>query len=410
MSKAMERMQKARAALIIDQRFFGALALRLNLKEDAEAETMWTDGQTLGFNPEFALQLSMDEVKGIICHEVMHCSAGHHLRRNGRDAAIWNQACDYAINSIIKNSGLTLPKSALISSEFKDQSADSIYTTLNSRKQKEQGEDGGSQGQPGNQQGNGQAGKQNKPQGKSGKADPGGCGEIRDQKADDGKTELTETEKQQHQQEWQVATAQAAQTAKGCGQMKGGLEQIIKEMLEPQVPWIEVLQRFVDQVSHNDYSFKRTNSRYAAFGVIMPSLYDKELPPIDIWVDTSGSISNRDKKQFVAEINDIRSHYKTTIRIVYCDTSVRSIETIEKDDLFESLNTKGGGGTRFSPAIKWSSEQEDQPCCGIYLTDMDCSDFGPEPDFPVLWIDTRGYSYTTTPPFGEVTRINPKRY
>jgi predicted metal-dependent peptidase len=371
---AMRKMIKARAALILDQRFFGALALKLKLQEDETAETMWTDGITIGFNPTWVNELTMDEVKGTICHEVMHCSLGHNIRRNGRDTEDWNIAADYAVDPIIINANMVLPQGGHISAELKDKSTEENYTLIHGKKKQE---------------------------------NPNGCGEVRDLPGKDG-NKPTEAEKQQHQQDWQIATAQAAKIAEGCGSLPGNVAELVKEMLEPKVPWTEVLQRFVEQVQHNDYTYARTNPRYAAMGMILPTLYNKELPPIDIWIDTSGSISNQDKKQFVGEINDIRSHYNTTIRVIFCDTDVRGTFEIKPENNFVELETKGGGGTRFSPAIAWSMKQEDLPICGIYLTDMDCEDFGKKPDFPVLWIQVKGKK--KLPLFGELVHMNPKHY
>ena len=48
MFEAEQKIRKARAGLILDQPFFGALALRLQLKADPGCKTAWTDGQVLG--------------------------------------------------------------------------------------------------------------------------------------------------------------------------------------------------------------------------------------------------------------------------------------------------------------------------------------------------------------------------
>ena len=45
----------------------------------------------------------------------------------------------------------------------------------------------------------------------------------------------------------------------------------------------------------------------------------------------------------------------------------------------------------------------DPPCCVIYFTDMECYDFGPEPDYPVLWVNYG--PKCDDPPFGEVIRF-----
>lgn len=402
---AMQKMVKARAALILDQRFFGSLALKLQLKEDPTCDLMWTDGVSIGFNPEMVMQNSMDVVKGVICHEVFHCASNHHTRRNGRDASDWNVATDYTINHILVENGMKIHDGMLLDPNLKNKSADEIYNMVHGKKKEQQNGGQGSQGsstqqQQGQQQGKGQG------KGQQSKADPGGCGEVRDFPGETGTA--TEQELQQQDQEWKIAVAQAANQAKACGQLPGNLQELIKEMLEPQVPWREALQRFVEQISRNDYTYTRPNPRYIGFGVVLPSLHNKELPPIDIWVDTSGSVSTEEKKQFAGEINDIRSHYNTTIRVIFCDTKVNGVTIINPEDDFIELDCKGGGGTKFSPAIAWSMQQEEHPACGIYLTDMDCYDFGPEPEFPVLWIQTQGMKKTA--PFGEVIRMQEKVY
>ena len=68
MDEALKKLTKARAGLILDNPFFGSLALRLQLVADPECETAWTDGQKLGYHPEFILGLSLDVTKSLIAH------------------------------------------------------------------------------------------------------------------------------------------------------------------------------------------------------------------------------------------------------------------------------------------------------------------------------------------------------
>lgn len=455
-SEAMKRMVKAKVALIIEQRFFGALAMRLKLVEDPTCKTMWTDGVSIGFNPVWVMAITINEVKAVICHEVMHVAMGHHVRRGNRDLDDWNISTDHAINPIIVNAKMTLPPGMLLDRDLSDKSAEEIYSIVHGKNKQEQekqkqedkkededgdnsdsndergdsegdgeGNEGGDSQADGNGDGEGEGSGEGECDGKDGQSGKGsgngnsqtgkgcttggGCGEVRDYPGPDG-TGATEAQKQQNQQDWQIAVASAAQASEGCGQFGGNLKELVKDLMDPKVCWKSALQRFVDRVSQEDYSYVRTNQRYSGFGVIMPGLYNKTLPPIDIWVDTSDSISTEDKKQFVSEINDIRQHYHTTIRIIYCDTDVCHVETVEEHDEFTEMTTYGGGGTDFAPAIQWSKDQEEQPCCGIYLTDMDCSSYGTEPDFPVLWIDTRGSRWTGEPPFGEIIHMHPKEY
>lgn len=107
---SLERIQKARTGLIINEPFFGTLALRLDLKEDPTTKTCWTDGKTLGFNPEWTESLPMHQLESVFAHQVLTCALGHHLRRNGRDPKTWNDASDYAVNTELKRAGFDLPE------------------------------------------------------------------------------------------------------------------------------------------------------------------------------------------------------------------------------------------------------------------------------------------------------------
>ena len=51
--EALDAFVKARAGLVLDQPFFGALALRLTPLPDRSVTTAWTDGAHLGFNPDW---------------------------------------------------------------------------------------------------------------------------------------------------------------------------------------------------------------------------------------------------------------------------------------------------------------------------------------------------------------------
>ena len=129
----MDKLRKARAGLILDAPFFGSLALRIVLKEDPTCETLWTDGRSLGFSPDFIDGLTLDETKGVIAHEVMHLANCHHTRRRGRDSKVWNKSDDYAINSILEESKVVLPPCRLRDPDFDGKSTEEIYGRLSGR-------------------------------------------------------------------------------------------------------------------------------------------------------------------------------------------------------------------------------------------------------------------------------------
>lgn len=367
--KALDKLIKARTGLILDQIFFGSLALRLEIKEDRGCETAWTNGVVLGYDPEFIDSLSLAKCKALWAHEAMHIVTLHNLRRQGRDKDKWNMAGDYAINDTLIEAGFDLPDGAL-TGYGTDGYTEKIYNML---------PDPDPNGDKGN--------------------DPGGCGEVRDHPCD----QSSPAEMSQVEQEIKVAVAQAAQQAKGTGELPGGLGRLVEEMLNPIIDWREILRRFVQTNAKNDYSWSPPNRRFVHLGLYLPSLRSEELGDVVIAVDTSGSISTHVISQFAAEISGILEEYDTTATVVYCDTKVTNVETFNKNDLPLELHPKGGGGTDFRPPFEWVDTHGLAPACLIYLTDLRCHTYPDAPGYPVLWaqLGSRGMS----PPFGEVVNV-----
>ena len=123
---------------------------------------------------------------------------------------------------------------------------------------------------------------------------------------------------------------------------------------------------------------------------------------IVIVVDTSASIGTKELEQFAGEINAITNDaWPESIRVIYCDAAVQAVEEFGPSDPIK-LSPKGGGGTDFVPPFRWVEENDIEPKCLIYLTDLCCHSFPGPPDYPVLWVTD---SHKTAP-FGETLRIS----
>jgi predicted metal-dependent peptidase len=368
MSNAREMLTKARAGLILEQPFFGSLALRLTLVEDTKTETACTDGKCIRYNPKYIENLSLPAIKGLLCHEVMHCANNHTTRRDGRSMAQWNIACDYAINPLIESCNMTLPKGGLVDPAFSGMSAEQIFSRL-----------------PPSQNGSGD--------------DPGKCGGVEDSKDEDGNT-ASESDKSMVEQEWKVALAQAAQQAKAMGQLPSSIERSVADMLEPVLDWRELLRRFVDTAAKNDYSWSPPNRRYAYLGVYLPSLRSQELKNITMVLDTSASITQDNLRSFASELRSIVEDYRANATVMYCDSKVAGVEYFDSNDTLD-LHPKGGGGTDFCPPFEKIERDGECPACLIYQTDGKCYSFPATPPYPVLWVLTEK-NLSFNPPFGEV--------
>jgi predicted metal-dependent peptidase len=404
-----DKIRKARAGLILDAPFFGALALRLDLRPEPALPTMATNGQTLFYNPGFVDSLPLPILKACLAHEVLHVGAGHCWRRSARDHKQWNVAADYAINAILQEAGFTLPDDCLMDSALAGKSAEEIYTVLASRKPDGQPDPNGKPGKgPGAGQGqNGpkpeKPGPENapgstggKPDGSKAGQDPGNMGAVLDSpEPAPGETPAAE--------QWRIAVAQAAQAAKAMGKLPGSLARLVTDIVEPAVDWRAALREFVQRSARNDYDWRRPNRRYLQRGFILPSLLSDELPALAVAVDTSGSIDKTELAAFAAEIGAILAEYQTTIKLFYVDRTLQGESELTREDLPLELDAKGGGGTDFRPAFDRLAELGETPPALVYLTDLAAprSRFPAEPDYPVLWVCTTDRSA----PFGEVVRL-----
>src|SRR5262245_41332261 len=113
--EAKKKMVQARSNLLLDQPFFGSLALRLELTEDLACQTCWTDGKRLGYNPDYILsktetKIDMPECMALVAEETMHNSNGHSWRRPpGVAPDEWNICCDLALMPILVKAGMRIP-------------------------------------------------------------------------------------------------------------------------------------------------------------------------------------------------------------------------------------------------------------------------------------------------------------
>jgi predicted metal-dependent peptidase len=111
---AKGKLKKARIKLgDLDQGmpFFAHITRRLTLVEDEDIPTAGVDfNGNLYFNPAFINTLDLEQIKAILCHEVMHPAFEHKLRKSGRNHRLWNMATDSIINNMLNRNGFDLPK------------------------------------------------------------------------------------------------------------------------------------------------------------------------------------------------------------------------------------------------------------------------------------------------------------
>lgn len=426
-SEQWRRVSAARAQLVINEPFWGYLALKLKLTEDPTCRTFWTDGVHLGFNPVYASKRDNDELQGLNCEEVMHNADNHGVRGIGKEPGLWNQACDYSILPLVVKSGKKIPADSCYDPKHAGKSAELIYSELWEQRQKQKQEeqeqeeeiqrtDGsgfvpsekepdddaltmppkdepGEDEEEGNEEGGGQGEEQESDE-ESDKPTSGGEVRPPPEGVDPGELEA----------EWKENILQAAAIAKAAGKLPAGIERIVDEIKNPAIDWRKALRKFFEELAKNDYSWRRPNRRYLPQGVYLPEVRSEQMPPMAMLWDSSGSRDSQEARaECAAECIQIFTECRPEkLYIIYCDDEVQRVDVFEPGDeiVFRPI---GGGGTDFRPVFDYIEKENLEICCLVGITDLWGSFPTDAPtDYAVLWCATTN----ADAPFGDILRLN----
>ncbi len=417
------KLSAARTKLILDKPFLGALVLRLPML-DADPEwchTVATDARGFYYNYDYINGLSLAQTQFALAHEAMHCALSHFARRQHRDKARWDLACDLAINPLLIAEGLTPVPEAIFLSEFEGMTAEEIYPCLDENEElkphddhvydsdkSEGGQRGsgnrtdearnkGAGGGPGADDNDGGKGEQppderESPSEGQGIEDPDdGPGEQPPEiGGEGGKADqpppLTPEEAEQLSIQWKQRMAGAAQQAMQAGKMSQLMQRIIDHLLQPDLPWRNLLARYLNSTARDDFNYARPSRRDG--DAIFPSLRSHALDVV-VALDTSGSISDTEMQEFVSEVNAIKGAARATVTLHACDS--RLVEggpwRYEPWEEFSVPPKIGGGGTTdFRPLFEWIEREGLRPDLVIYFTDAAGQFPEREPAVPVLWL------------------------
>ena len=379
-NQARERLITARIGLLLRHSFFGNLATRLQLiNADSWCGTAATDGQKFYYNSRFIMLLKVKEVEFLVGHEVLHVVYDHMGRRGTRDPQMWNIADDYTVNADLKRHKVgqfitTVP--CLYEAKYDGKPAEEIYDDLMKNVQKisindllDQMIDDHMDGEDG-EDGDGEDGDGKPGQGK-------------------GRPRMSAEEKERVRQEVKQAIIAAAQGAE-AGSIPKGVERLIRDTTDPQMPWRELLQVNLTSAIRNDYSWGRPNRRSWHMDAIMPGMTPGEEIDVTVAIDMSGSISNKQASMFLSEIAGMMGSFSGYKVHVFCfDTRTYNPAdfTSENMDLIDEYEPMGGGGTDFDCIFDYLKENAIDPKRLIVFTDgYPCGSWGDKDYCDTTWI------------------------
>lgn len=193
---------------------------------------------------------------------------------------------------------------------------------------------------------------------------------------------LTEAEQKLIENQVQKLLSDAKeQTLKKRGQIPGEIEGVIliDEIVPQKFDWKGYIRRF-NGVSTKVYTKKvrrKENRRFDA----NPGLKIKMKQHMLLGIDTSGSVSDNELKEFMNEIHHIHKS-GVDITVIQCDTKINSIEPY-KGKL--EMSVSGRGGTEFDPVLEYYNENQGLYTSLVYFTDGECNT-SVSPKGRVLWV------------------------
>lgn len=337
-AQARERLVMARIGLLLKHSFFGNLATRLTLTNaDEWLTTAATDGRKFYYNSRFVMMLKQKEVEFLVGHEVLHVVYDHLGRRIDRDPEIWNIANDYAVNADLKKhkvGEMITTVDCLYEKKYEGLASEEIYDDLMKNVQYISLEDLLDKMLDDHIDGEG---------------DDSEDGDGNENRKGKGRPKLSDAEKEEIRQEMKQAILNAAQQSEP-GSMPAGVERMIKQMTDPVMPWRELIQTNLTSAIKSDYTWMRPSRRSWHMDAIMPGMNPGEEIDVDIYIDMSGSISNKQGMQFLSEVAGMMDAFDGyNLRVTSFDTKCYNTQEFSNENMerIEEYELHGGGGTDF---------------------------------------------------------------
>ena len=371
---AEQCIQRFKMDMLRKMPFYGGVVMRLPFVKVHEAKTARTNGFEVQYNASFILGLKEPERYYVLLHEVFHVMLGHCRRDAGRDARLWNIACDMVVNSMIdevtpafKQSGVLLarPKHGVYGQVSKGETVENVYARLRDME----------------------------------KGNPGKAGEKAfitgndlPEKAPSGEAELDRMAKAQGifkdvlaqivAKESEKQTPEEGQKAvydRGKGTKERspyGHLAVPSAMLgltqSRRLDWRRLLRNMLEAEQTDETSYQTPERKYLHMDLLVPGYGTKEETLNNVWlfIDSSGSVEKRDLEQFLTQAARIGREFSCPLNIAYWDTRVSDVyRNVLGEKNVLKCQPHHSGGTDINCIYRWMRENRVKPDTLIILTD-----------------------------------------
>jgi predicted metal-dependent peptidase len=353
--------ERARGWFVSSYPLLGGLAAHFTVVADPDLARGWNisvaavnaEAGEIYVNPHAGLD--EDEWRFVLAHEMLHAALRHGDRVGGRDAYLWNVACDYVINGwLVEMAVGAMPDGLLHDPGLAGLSAEAVYDQIAAdlrRLRKLRTLRG---------QGLGDV-----------------LGEPLPHPASRSGVDLDEYYRRA------LATGLAYHDTLGRGVLPAGLVEEIRALDQPPLPWDARLARWFEE-------FVRTPEKHRSYA--RPSRRQSSTPNIPrpgwqhsdeqihrctfgVVIDTSGSM---DRNLLGKALGAIASYATARdvprARVVFCDAAAYDAGYLDVDTIAGRVKIRGRGGTVLQPGVALLERAEDFPTDApiLIITDAEC--------------------------------------
>jgi predicted metal-dependent peptidase len=182
---------------------------------------------------------------------------------------------------------------------------------------------------------------------------------------------LSQEERDKIRDEIKEAMLSAAQTC-DAGNLPGGVKRLIQQLTEPKMDWRELLRMQLESTIKSDYTWLRSSRKGWHVDAVMPGMKTTDAIDIAIAIDTSGSILDKQTRDFLSEIRGIMETFESyRIHVFTFDTQVYNPQQYDSDNLedIEDYDVQGCGGTDFEAIFQYLKDADIEPKKLVVFTD-----------------------------------------
>lgn len=386
-----DRLTKAKVFLITnkDWAWFGQLSCYLNFVKNEEVPTAAVD--LLGnfyYNEKWMTDLTDENLRAVVCHEILHLAFRHLERVDYRDHKIWNVACDLKVNQEVKGrQNLVLTKGALVPEGYNnswaihvgnknvklvdidEKTSDQVYFELRKQLPKEFSYE---------------------------------CDLIMPatNKAEEealkkkGMEVVGQGAASRLSKDWQGRVYSATQQSRGS--TPAGVMREIYKLENSELPWGQILKQRYRRMAIQHKWDKPSKRYFPKF--FFPGRTKASGIKVVAAIDTSGSMSKEQITKAISELYGLtRAFQFLELWVTDCDAQVYEAKKVRPEELSRLILT-GGGGTDFRPVFTWVKKKFDDHIDSlVFFTDLDGDFPKDKPNYETFWVTD---SANTQIPFG----------